>query len=181
LCLKLAVASGYKLPEHQNTITRDEWELKFGLVFRLRERIQQTLKGVTRFVIAPYHTPTPKEAPNKLFPDANQRLTTWQDAVATGYKFILDKSAPSLGKSHAAGIALPDAFAVDSLWYISTDHRNPTTGVIEQNYTDLPVRHNGLKIDESRKTPHGNPFLVWPKAGEEPDTKGIATAKAVRT
>jgi hypothetical protein len=170
--LRLAVSSGYKLPEHQNTISRDEWELKFGLVSRLRERIQQTLQGVTRFVIAPSHTPTVKEAPDQLFQEANQRLTTWQDAVATGYKFILDKSAPSLGKSHAAGIALPDAFAVDSLWYISTDHRNPTTGVIEQNYTDLPVRHNGLKIDESRKTPQGNPFLVWPKAGEEPDTKG---------
>ena len=173
--LALALASGYKLPkrdDRQRPISRDEWELTFGFGKRLRERVKQTLESFQGFGNPPVANPTVKEAPDQLFQEANQRLTTWQDAVATGYKFILDKSAPSLGKSHAAGIALPDAFAVDSLWYISTDHRNPTTGVIEQNYTDLPVRHNGLKIDESRQTPHGNPFLVWPKAGEEPDTKG---------
>jgi hypothetical protein len=101
-----------------------------------------------------------------------QRLQLWQEAVAKGWKHILDNSAPGLGKSHSAGIALPDAFAVEKLWYFAVDHRNPTTGVIEQNYTDLPVRNAGLKIDHTRQTPLGNNFVVWPKPGEEPDTQG---------
>jgi len=156
----------------ERTISRDEWELTFGFGKRLRNRIKQALDGFKGFGKQQSHLPRPKEAPNALFQDANQRLTTWQDAATQGYQYILDKSAPSLGKSHAAGIALPDAFAVEKLWYISTDHRNPTTGVIESNYVDLPVRHKGLKVDESRRTPHGRPFLVWPRAGEEPDTQG---------
>jgi hypothetical protein len=101
-----------------------------------------------------------------------QRLQLWQEAVSQGWKHILDKSAPGLGKSHAAGIALPDAFTVEKLWYFALDHRNPTTGVIEQNYTDLPVRNAGMKIDRSRQTPLGNNVVVWPKPGEEPDTQG---------
>lgn len=101
-----------------------------------------------------------------------QRLQVWQEAVTKGWKHILDKSAPGLGKSHAAGIALPDAFAVEKLWYFAVDHRNPTTGVIEQNYTDLPVRNAGMKIDRSRQTPLGNNVVIWPKPGEEPDTPG---------
>jgi hypothetical protein len=101
-----------------------------------------------------------------------QRLQLWQEAVTKGWKHILDKSAPGLGKSHAAGIALPDAFAVEKLWYFALDHRNPTTGVIEQNYTDLPVRNAGMKIDRTRQTPLGKNVVVWPKPGEEPDTQG---------
>jgi hypothetical protein len=101
-----------------------------------------------------------------------QRLQLWQEAVAKGWKHILDNSAPGLGKSHGAGIALPDAFAVEKLWYFAVDHRNPTTGVIEQNYTDLPVRNAGMKIDLRRQTPLGNNVVVWPKPGEEPDTQG---------
>jgi hypothetical protein len=101
-----------------------------------------------------------------------QRLQLWQEAVAKGWKHILDNSAPGLGKSHDAGIALPDAFAVEKLWYFAVDHRNPTTGVIEQNYTDLPVRNAGMKIDHTRQTPLGNNVVVWPKPGEEPDTQG---------
>ncbi len=101
-----------------------------------------------------------------------QRLQLWQEAVAKGWKHILDNSAPGLGKSHSAGIALPDAFAVEKLWYFAVDHRNPTTGVIEQNYTDLPVRNAGMKIDLTRQTPLGNNVVVWPKPGEEPDTQG---------
>jgi hypothetical protein len=101
-----------------------------------------------------------------------QRLQLWQEAVAKGWKHILDNSAPGLGKSHSAGIALPDAFAVEKLWYFAVDHRNPTTGVIEQNYMDLPVRNAGMKIDHTRQTPLGNNVVVWPKPGEEPDTQG---------
>jgi hypothetical protein len=153
-----------------HTIARDQWEVKFGFGKRLKERVKRALEGFKGFGKPP--APKPNIAPNDLFQDANQRLQVWQNAVNQGYKYILDTSAPGLGKSHTAGITLPEAFSVEKLWYLSPDHRNPTTGVIESNYVDLTVRHNGLKIDDSRKTPNGNPFLVWPKAGEEPDTKG---------
>ena len=156
--------------QKERTISRDEWEVTFGFGKRLRNRIKQALVSFKGFGQAPPQ-PRPHKTPDKLF-DANRRQKTWQDAAKEGYRYILDSSAPGLGKSHAAGIALPDAFDTEKLWYISADHRNPTTGVIESNYVDLPVRHNGLKIDDTRKTPNGNPFKVWPKAGEEPDTKG---------
>jgi hypothetical protein len=155
------------------TLTRDDWELKHGFGKRLRERIKRSLEGFRGFGAPPAPKPVvAKEAPDNLFDDANQRLSTWQDAVNQGYQYILDISAPGLGKSHAAGIALPEAFGAEKLWYLSNDHRNPTTGVIEANYVDLPVRNGGLKFDDNRKTPNGNAFLVWPKPGEEPDTKG---------
>ncbi len=174
-------ASGYtasiQTPKHHcsgdRTISRDEWELTFGFGKRLRNRIKQALSGFKGFGKHP-QVPAPRlhKTPDESF-QAGQRLQTWQDAVVTkGYRYILDRSDPGLGKSHAAGIALPDAFGAEKLWYISADHRNPTTGVIESNYVDLPVRHNGLKVDETRKTPNGNPFRVWPKLGEEPDTQG---------
>ena len=166
-------ASIQKLDDCQDRpISRDQWELTFGFGKRLRERVEKTLEGFKGFGNPPTPKPNPKEAPDQTFQDANQRLTVWQDAINQGYKYILDTSAPGLGKSHAAGIALPDAFCVEKIWYLANDHRNPTTGIIESNYVDLPVRHNGLKIDDSRRTPNGNPFLVHPKLGEEPDTRG---------
>jgi hypothetical protein len=152
------------------TIDRDQWELKFGVGAQILKRFkrllswQKSLQGSGKL--------QPKLAPDHTFQQASQRLTAWQDAVQKGYRYILDTSAPGLGKSHTAGIALPEAFGVEKLWYLANDHRNPTTGIIENNYIDLPVRHNGLKIDNSRKTPNGNPFLVHPKPGEEPDTRG---------
>ncbi|HEY9601245.1 MAG TPA: bifunctional DNA primase/polymerase [Allocoleopsis sp.] len=158
--------------ESDRPISREQWELTFGFGRRLRERIKRTLEGFKGFGRPPAPKPVPQEAPDQTFQDANQRLQVWQDAVNQGYKYILDTSAPGLGKSHAAGIALPDAFGVEKIWYLANDHRNPTTGVIESNYVDLPVRHNGLKIDNTRQTPNGNPFLVHPKLGEEPDTRG---------
>ncbi len=160
-------------PEPDRIIDPDEWELKHGFGKQLRKLLADTLGKFKGFGQAPQPKPQePTEQPDETFANANQRLQRWQHAIAKNYKYILDRSAPGLGKSYAAGIALPNAFDAEKLWYISNDHRNPTTGVIESNYTDLPVRHNGLKIDNTRRTPNGNPFLVWPKAGEEPDTRG---------
>jgi len=172
-----SLASGYtpsiqELDDCQDhPISRDQWELTFGFGKRLRERVKRAIEGFKGFGKPPSPQPEPKEAPDQLFQDANQRLQIWQDAAARGYRYILDTSAPGVGKSHAAGVALPDAFGAQKLWYLAHDHRNPTTGVIESNYVDLPIRHNGLKIDDTRKTPNGNSFLVHPKQGEAPDTR----------
>jgi len=155
----------------ERPISGDEWELTFGFGKRLRERVRRALEGFKGFGKAPSPQPKLKETSDKSFQQASDRLTVWQDAAAKGYRYILDNSAPGLGKSHAAGVAVPDRFGAEKLFYVSKDHRNPTTGVIESNYVDLPVRHNGLRIDDTRKTPNGNSFLVHPKEGEAPDTR----------
>jgi hypothetical protein len=160
-------------PKSDRVINPDEWELKHGFGKQIRTLISHTLRRCRGVVQSPLALPQQlKEPPDETFTHANQRLQRWQVLVANNYKYILDRSAPGLGKSHGAGIALPAAFNSEKLWYISNDHRNPTTSVIQSNYTDLPVRHNGLKIDNSRHTPNGNPFRVWPAPGEQPDTKG---------
>jgi hypothetical protein len=158
--------------EGDRPISRDQWELTFGFGKRLRERIKQTLEGFKGFGKPPAPPHRAKEVPDQLFQEGDQRLQIWQDAVLREYRYILDRSVPGLGKSHAVGIAMPDAFGAEKLWYVANDHRNPTTGVVETNYTDLPVRHKGLKEDFSRRTPNGNPVLRHPKTdeGEEPDT-----------
>jgi hypothetical protein len=142
-------------------------DLADGSGSELNERSKDSRGSVS----LPAPQPEPKEAPDQLFQDANQRLQIWQDAAARGYRYILDTSPPGLGKSYTAGVALPDAFGVQKLWYLARDHRNPTTGLVESNYVDLPIRHSGLKIDDTRHTPNGNPFKVHPKQGEAPDTR----------
>ncbi|MEW5858115.1 MAG: hypothetical protein AB1861_12135 [Cyanobacteriota bacterium] len=103
---------------------------------------------------------------------ADQRMQIWREATSKGWKHILDKSATGLGKSYTAGIANPDDFGVEKLFYFAANHRNPTTGVIEENYTDLPVRNAGMKQDSSHKTPLGRDWIVWPQKGEQPDISG---------
>lgn len=160
-------------PESDRVINQDEWELKHGFGKQIRTFIAHALRQCRGLVQSPLARPQQlKEPPDETFTHANQRLQRWQVLVENNYKYILDRSAPGLGKSYSAGVALPAAFNAEKLWYISNDHRNPTTSVIQSNYTDLPVRHNGLKIDNSRHTPNGNPFQVWPTPGERPDTKG---------
>ena len=101
-----------------------------------------------------------------------QRKQIWQEAVSKRWKYILDKSAPGLGKSHTAGTANTDDFGVEKLFYFASNHRNPTTTTIEENYTDLPTRSAGMKRDSSHKTPLGRDFIVWPKKGEQSDIPG---------
>lgn len=101
-----------------------------------------------------------------------QRKQIWKEAVRKGWKHILDKSGPGLGKSHTAGTANPGDFGVEKLLYFASNHRNPTTDAIEANYTDLPVRNAGMKRDSSHKTPLGRDWIVWPRKGEQPDISG---------
>ncbi len=99
---------------------------------------------------------------------AKYRHQIWAEAIQKGYKFVLDTSHTGSGKSHAVG-----TFDYDSqVFYLSNDHRNPTTATIEDNYYDLQARHNGWKIDKTRKTPNGKSFKNRPKPGEKTDTTG---------
>lgn len=102
----------------------------------------------------------------------DEHITAWLEAVSKGWTQILDNSHPGLGKSHNAGQLTARLFGVDKLIYQDANHRNPSTLPIEENFVDLPVRHNGFKLDPTRKTPLGHDYQVWTKAGETADTDG---------
>lgn len=124
----------------------------------------------------PGQLPTHKEYQALRYPKirfkAGERLQLWQEAVAKEWQHILDTSEPGLGKSHTAGIALPNTFDVEKLWYFAANHRNPTTATVEANYKDLPVRHAGMKRDRTHHTPLGNDWIIWPRKAETPDVEG---------
>ncbi|MHC5930265.1 PriCT-2 domain-containing protein, partial [Nostoc sp.] len=101
-----------------------------------------------------------------------EHITAWVEAVSKGWTQILDNSHPGLGKSYNAGQLTAPLFGVDKLIYQDANHRNPSTLPIETNFVDLPVRHNGFKLDPTRKTPLGEDFKLWTKAGETADTDG---------
>ncbi|NJM27120.1 MAG: hypothetical protein HC856_00525 [Pseudanabaena sp. RU_4_16] len=112
------------------------------------------------------------DSPTKITFKPDQRLQLLRELVMAGWQHILDTSAPGTGKSHEAGIATPSHMGVRQLFYFSAQHRNPTVATIERNYIDLPVRHNGMKLDKTRQTPSGKDWEVWAKEGEKPDTIG---------
>ena len=101
-----------------------------------------------------------------------EHIAAWVEAVSKGWTQILDNSHPGLGKSYNAGQLTAALFSVDKLIYQDANHRNPSTLPIETNFVDLPVRHNGFKLDPTRKTPLGEDFKLWTKAGETADTDG---------
>ncbi|QQE67733.1 hypothetical protein GFS31_44460 (plasmid) [Leptolyngbya sp. BL0902] len=75
--------------------------------------------------------------------EPGQRLATWKDAVANGYRYILDQSGTGAGKSHDTGLAIPEDFGVAKLLYLSAGHYAPTAPTLAQ-WPDLHGRHNGL-------------------------------------
>ena len=109
------------------------------------------------------------QQPPKIIFKKGQRLQVYTEAIAAGWKHILDKSPTGTFKSHDAGTALPTALGVEKLWYFTSHARNVSTETIERNYEYLDVRNSGMVWDT---TPNGKPYLRWPKQGETPDTKG---------
>ncbi|MFB2819231.1 hypothetical protein [Umezakia ovalisporum] len=109
------------------------------------------------------------QQPPKIIFKKGQRLQVYAEAIAAGWKHILDKSPTGTFKSHDAGTALPKALGVEKLWYFTSHARNVSTETIERNYEYLDVRNSGMVWDT---TPNGKRYLRWPKQGETPDTKG---------
>ncbi|AFZ11345.1 hypothetical protein Cri9333_0365 [Crinalium epipsammum PCC 9333] len=151
----------------------------------LKTKLDNTFRGFGKSFVKPITKPKPQEVKiNIPTPSAYQKLghphiiydgdilKTWQKASELGYKAVLDKSATGVGKSHAAGDALPSCFGVDKIFYLAADHTNPTTLSVEVNFGNVLPRNNGFKEDESRLTPLGHPFKVHPKKDEQPDTPG---------
>lgn len=134
--------------------------------FQQQKRQYRQQQTATTIIYIPGSLPTPDEYIQlgcpKIIYQGDERVTIWKEAVAKGWQHILDKSAPGLGKSHTAGTMKASEFNLHQLWYLASDHRNPTTFTVEQNFVDLPPRHNGLAYDHARLTPMGQPFLVHP-------------------
>ena len=75
-----------------------------------------------------------------------------------------------LGKSHDMGNFVNSE---GKTWYLDAFHRNPSVSTVEDNFTDLPVRHNGLNFDPRRRTPSGQPYQVW--AAKDDDNPDVAS------
>jgi len=182
--------------ENSTTIGEDEWQLKFGLPAWFKQQIGRFSEAIKRFRkplrlksfqtkaktsattlnYIPGNLPTVSEYQKLGCPvirfAAGQRLTLIKELVALGYHDILDSSGTGTSKSYDAGLAQAALFDVDRIWYLSQDHRNPTTPTVEANYTDMPVRNNGMVVDGSRRTALNNPFVRWPSAKETPKIPG---------
>jgi Primase C terminal 2 (PriCT-2) len=162
------------------TISKEQWQAKYGIKRDFQEFLQ-TLITVTnkakRFIgnVVYQLKPTILLPTNNLDVDIwfepKNRTQTYLDAAKYGKKFILDLSHAGAGKSHTVGEFMPEQLGVHTLFYLSNEHRNPTVATIEQ-WTDLPVRHNGLVADGNKLTPLGNPQIHWPQPGEEPNVEG---------
>ena len=161
-------------------ISKQEWLAKHGIKRDFQEFIQ-TLITVTNKaqrlignIVCPIE-PTILVANNNLDVDiwftSEQRTQTYVNAIKSGHKFILDLSHAGAGKSYTVGEFMPEQFGVNMLFYLSNEHRNPTVATIE-NWTDLPVRHDGLVADANKLTPLGNPQIHWPQLGEETNVEG---------
>lgn len=87
---------------------------------------------------------------NTKYYSQGQRIAVWSDLVATGAKYIFDRSTMGLGKSYDAGLLEPSALGVNKLIYVAAEHRNVTTQSLE-SWSDLVPRHNGLVHDEHGK------------------------------
>ncbi|WP_318284554.1 hypothetical protein [Brasilonema octagenarum] len=118
------------------------------------------------------------EHPPRIVFKKGQRLQVYSEAIAAGWKHILDKSPTGTFKSHDVGIATPDALGVDKLWYFTLHARNVTTDTVEHNYKYLDVRNGGMVWDS---TPNGKQYLRWPKNREIPDTTGNCHRSSVFT
>lgn len=183
------------------TISQDEWEVKFGLPNWFKgqlNRLSKIFKGFGSKPLLPKASatnpehPLPKPqpkiyyTPGKLPTRENynkigcpkiqfapgERLQLIAELVGLGYHDILDSSATGTSKSHDAGLAEPERFGVDRLWYFAQDHRNPTTHTVEANYTDMPVRTGGMVEDFTRRTALNKPHIRWPQRDETPTTQG---------
>jgi hypothetical protein len=78
--------------------------------------------------------------------EQGDRLPTWQQARVSGYRYILDTSAPGTGKSYDSGRVTPSDFGITQVIYLSDQHRNPTVETLgrENDWSDLEARHGGL-------------------------------------
>ncbi|MEO1183717.1 MAG: DNA primase, partial [Cyanobacteria bacterium J06636_27] len=169
---ELVVKASSKFEKLRNFVSR----VITNPVKPITPKVKRYVKKPKVITYVPGQLPTVEEweklgKPKVQFANASERKQLLQEAVNKGYKHILDNSHPGLGKSYNAGELKPGDFqGVDVLIYQDVNHRNPSTATVEDNFVDIPTRNNGYKIDYTRSTPSGQPYLVRTKPGELPDT-----------
>lgn len=107
------------------------------------------------------------------------RVTLKLEMIENGYPAALDRSTTGQGKStEAAKLAKQylniyseqnDKGRQPKVLYLSNDHRNPSTDLVELLSEDLIARDDGLVKDPTRKTALENDFLVRRKGDQKPD------------
>ena len=118
-----------------------------------------------------------------------ERRKTWLTAEAKGWKVILDRSQPGLGKSHDAGRFANENWEDENwedvneegnsakVWYLSPNHTNPSTATIEANMVNMEPRHNGMVLEPDRKTPLGTSYRRHPKPEETEVERTLSNCK----
>jgi len=179
--------------EEDRTISKEEWEKKHKpvedfkdflktLTNKARQAFDFVKSGFTKDNQKSVNTSTQTHNQDvDLYFEAEDRKKTYIYAAKKGYKYVLDLSHAGAGKTHAIAnlepgdLKIPNKSgefeSVETLFYISNEHRNPTVEGLE-GWKDLPVRNNGLVADEQKLTPSGRPSERWPQAGEEPNIVG---------
>ena len=105
-----------------------------------------------------------------------ERLGFYAEAYDKGYSYLKDSTPTGHGKSYDAGLITLETFGIDPedkdnkgrIFYLASDHRNPTNATVEKNFRDLEARHDGLVYDHTRKTGLGRSFVVRSQ-GDESD------------
>ena len=113
---------------------------------------------------------TPPTKPQQAEYKEGERLQALKSALSNN-KFVLLGDQVGFGKSTFIGKLNPQDINAEHLYYLSPTHRNPSTPEIAANYTDLPVRNNGLFQDET-KLINGSPQVRWAQRGEVPNLPG---------
>ncbi|MFM6672723.1 MAG: hypothetical protein ACKPJO_21730, partial [Dolichospermum sp.] len=137
-----------KLTNLDREISKDEWEYQQLLNLIITQAEQLKSQPSVQQSIQPNQ---PTELDVDIWFSAEDRGKIYQQVITDekyqDYKYILDISTTGAGKSHHIGTLEPSNLEADKLFYISNEHRNPTTPTIEANYTDLPARNDGLYQD----------------------------------
>ncbi len=137
-------------------------EKGFGINVKPRKKIQLKFPKSIKYRENRVY-PTPDDCKNYnvpifIFSKGQRHKLISTLSTKFGWKYILDRSFMGLGKSHDMGNFVNTD---GKTWYLDLNHRNPSVSTVEDNFTDLPVRHKGLNYDDTRTTPSGKPYEVW--------------------
>ena len=157
--------------ESFSTARIDDGFIKFlrkHLPKSIRDRVTKN-QTIVRFGIDPIPKLGFAENIKVIFPQGS-RNAAMTACAAAAWETVMDTSTPGTGKSHDMGLLKNPQSKV---WIANKEHRNPSTRTIEENFKDLPTRHNGLNYDRSRKTPMGEPYQRIAKDWKEADIKRL--------